>query len=303
MEKIKNFIMTSLWKKRSRRILTRSHIRLADAKRTIDWNFRGGKRFFELYTPEILSSHKWCFIVCCNNSGSSLLQSILENSAQVSTMPHEGQRYTKTIENAHRRGHERVWIEFINDLRLTEADSLERIPRLVHDWMGVLEHPIKKVIIEKTTANAVRMRWLQKAFPNSYFIGLIRNGYAVTEGIYRKGKKPVSRGAYHWNHVNKIMMEDAKKIKNFFQLKYEDMVENPSETSKKVGEFLNIDSSKVNEAMKGEFSFSTISGQDKQSIRNMNIDSINRLSEDDIKIIDKYADEMLTYFNYKKIIS
>ena len=35
------------------------------------------------------------------------------------------------------------------------------------------------------------MRWLQEVFPNSCFIGVVRNGFAVAEGIKRKGEKPV----------------------------------------------------------------------------------------------------------------
>lgn len=288
-----------LLEERVNRFITQACNKFDNVNRDISWYIRGGRRFFGLYTQELLASHKWCFIVSCNNSGSSLLQAILENSGQVSTMPHEGQRYTTTLVKAHRRGHERVWSEFLDDLRLTEINSSDYLPRLVHDWLYVLKFPIKKIIIEKTTANSVRMRWLQNAFPNSYFIGLIRNGYAVTEGIHRKGKKSMSRGARHWNLVNKIMLEDANKIRNFLELRYEDLVEDAEETSNKLGKFLNIDSSMIYEAMKGKFDFQTIKGKDQQSINNMNMKSIDRLSQADIKLIEKEADEMLTYLSYK----
>ena len=213
-------------------------------------------------------------------------------------MPHEGQRYTTTLEKAHRKRYERVWSEFIQDLRLTEADSLDCVPRLVHDWMRVLKHPLKKVIIEKTTANAVRMRWLQKAFPNSYFIGLIRNGYAVAEGIRRKGRKSLSRGARHWNLTNKIMINDAQKIRKFIEIKYEDMVDNSEDTSKKLGEFLDIDHLMIYKAMTKTFNFSTISGQNYQPIKNLNMDSINTLSQAEMQSITEEAQEMLTFFKY-----
>ena len=287
-----------LWKERNKRILSRAHMHLTDICCAFDWYVKGGKHFFETYAHEIISAHKWCFIGCCNNSGSSLLQSILENSGQVSTMPQEGQRYTTTLERCHRKGHERVWGEFIQDLRMTEDDSLKLVPRLVHDWMKILKSPTKEVIVEKTTANAVRMRWLQQAFPNSYFIGLVRNGFAVSEGIRRKGGKTLERGAHHWNLVNKVMLQDAKCIRNYLEIRYEDIVENFEETSKKLGKFLDLDQVKIYEAMTGKFNFTTINTQNSQSITNLNKDSINRLSKSDIEIINNVASEMLLHFGY-----
>jgi hypothetical protein len=77
-------------------------------------------------------------------------------------MRHEGQRYTR---------------------------ALRPVPRLLFDWLEALGTPLSPRILEKTTANAVRMRWLHQAFPRSAFIGVVRNGYAVAEGIRRKGTR------------------------------------------------------------------------------------------------------------------
>lgn len=147
-------------------------------------------------------------------------------------MPHEGQRYTRALARAARRGHERVWSEFLDDLRMSTKDDLSRAPCLLHDWMREFSVPIRETIVEKTTANAVRMPWLQKVFHRSCFIALVRNGYAVTEGIRRKGLKSVERGARHWNVVNKIMMEDAQDINNFLLLHYEDLVNKPNDVAR-----------------------------------------------------------------------
>ncbi len=103
----------------------------------------------------------------------------------------------------------------------------------------------------------------------------------------------------HWNLVNKIMLQDSKNVKNYLELRYEDIVEDARGTSEKLGEFLDIESNMVYEAMKGEFDFQTIIGEDHQPINNMNMASINRLSQEDIQNIEKEANEMLTFLDYK----
>lgn len=281
------------------RVNARLALKLQDVGRSLSWNTFGGRRFYSRHAKDIVASHKWCFIVACNNSGTSLLQSMLERSGEVSAMEHEGHRYTKVFVRANRKHYERVWSEYLDDLRMDANDSINCLPRLIHDWMGALRFPLKNIVIEKTTVNAVRTLWLQKAFPHSYFIGLVRNGYAVTEGIRRKGNKSVERGAKQWNIVNKIMLEDSKKLDNYLELRYEDLVSKPSETSDKVSQFLGIDKRKIQKAMQKEYRFETIRGKEAQKIEDMNKESIDRLEATDKEIIYKYASEMLDLMGYE----
>ncbi len=276
-----------VWKDRVLRIQAKAFIAKNDAARALNWYIGNGRKYFEQNSQDIISAHKWCFIVGCNNSGTSLLQAILEASGQVSTFPHEGQRYTKVIKRAYKRGHERVWTEYLHELRLTQGDSKVCVPRLIHDWMLSMERPFNEIIVEKTTANAVRMTWLQKVFPNSYFIGVVRNAYAVTEGIRRKGKKSVERGAHHWNLVNKIMVNDAKLVDNFITIRYEDVVEKPQESLHNIANFIGLDIDDFKMEM-------------RQHIRNFNSESISRLSKSDIETIQSIAEEMLEYYGYSE---
>lgn len=292
-------VSTKVWRQRFYWVYMRAMLQASDWHRAIDWHLLGGRRFFDRYSRELLGSHQWFFIVACNNSGTSLLQDMLGSTGQVSTMPHEGQRYTNTLVRATKKGYERVWSEYLGELRMTEESPKSLNSRLVHDWMQEMELPIKKIIVEKTTANAVRMLWLQEVFPNSYFIGVVRNGYAVTEGIRRKGHKSVERGARHWNEVNKIMVQDSQKIKNYFQLYYEDLVANSEQSIKLLADFVGIDYEKLQSSMRKNYGFDTIRGYQQQKIINLNSESISRLNADDIKTIYSHASEMLDYHGYK----
>ncbi len=292
-------VSIKFWRQRYYWVYMRTMLQASDWHRAIDWHFLGGQRFFNRYLQELLESHQWFFIVACNNSGTSLLQDMLGSTGQVSTLPHEGQRYTSTLVRATKKGYERVWSEYLADLRMTEKSPKRVVSRLVHDWMQEMQQPIKKIIIEKTTANAVRMLWLQEVFPNSYFIGLVRNGYAVTEGIQRKGHKSVERGAKHWNEVNKIMVGDSQKIKNYFQLYYEDLVGNSEQKMKDLADFVGVDYEKLKSSMRKDYGFDTIRGYQQQKVINLNSESISRLKPEDIKTIYSCASEMLDYHGYK----
>ena len=283
------------WRQRVLRIQTRAAHKFSDFGRSLDWHARGGRQFFERYYNEIIAGHKWCFIVGCNNSGTTLLQDLLGKTLPVSIQPHEGQRYTSALRKAHKRGYERVWTEFIDDLQMSYDDSTACIPRLLHDWLREYETPMEHILIEKTTANAVRMPWLQKAFPNSYFIGLVRNGYAVTEGVRRKGQKSINRGARHWNAANKIMLDDAVHIHRFMKLSYEDMTAQPYDSLQKITEFLDL---KINCLATRDVAAPLLDG-----VRNMNAESIARLNTNDMNTVQLEANEMLSHLGYEPSIA
>lgn len=286
------------WKKKKDYLEFLAGMYLGDMKRSTSWYIGGQKQRYQGQCRGIIDSQKWCFLVGCNNSGTSLLHKMLHRTGEVVSTEREGQYYTAVLERGHRRGYERVWTEFLNDIRMDENTEAD-IPRLVYDWVSSVEQPLKSVFLDKTTLNAVRMRWLQKAFPNSYFIGLVRNGYSVCEGIIRKGRKDATRAAVHWNLVNRIMMEDSQYIRNFMMVRYEDLVTKQEDTAKDIANFLGLSEGKLVETLDSKFNFETLDGKQSQGIKNYDQESIAKLSESQIQVIGENAKEMLTYFGYE----
>lgn len=287
------------WLRRKERLLFLWGMYSGDLLRFFHWHFQGGKKHFSKVFQEIINNHKWCFIVGCNNSGTSLLHNLLKNTGQVSTHDREGQYFTRVLTRGNRKGHERVWTEFLHEIAMDETHGEFNVPRLLHDWMSSIQQPMKDLFVDKTTLNAVRMRWLQKIFPNSYFIGLVRNGYAVVEGVKRKGKKDIVRGAKHWNLVNKIMIEDSKEIKKFLLVKYENLVDDQEITAKKIASFLGIKEEVLLNSLVSKFKFETLSGREPQKIKNFNQDSIAMMSKKELETIRSIAAEMIDFFEYK----
>jgi len=271
---------------------------LADSACEISWQLPGRKSWYRKNLDMLVGTHKWVFIVGCNNSGTSILQRIFDASGQVSTMEFEGQRYTKVLPRAWRRGHERVWTEYKEDLVLQPGDRAMLKPRLLHDWLRSLAKPVNSIVVEKTPANVLRMEWLQECFPDSCFIGLVRNGYAVAEGIRRKSNKSLERAARHWQAANATLLENCRGVNRYLEISYEEITEHPASSSARIAAFIGIDSTAIENAMSGEFAFSTVHGKGRLELHNLNADSIARLSQADIDIIRNNAAEMLDYFGY-----
>jgi hypothetical protein len=147
------------------------------------------------------------------------------------------------------------------------------------------------------------MRWLQKHFENAHFIGIMRNGYAVSEGITRKADPkhlinswPIEMSAYQWKRSNEVMQQDAEHLKKFMWITYEDLAGDTVETLNKITDFIGVDDFETFESDRQW----SIHERDEQ-VRNMNDESIARLSPEQIKIINEVAGDMLDEFGYTRL--
>lgn len=253
-------------------------------------------------------NHKWVFIMGCNNSGTSLLYNVLGEHPEIGKIAIESANeniffpsfVTNTLPSSYKSGVDRVWTEKPEIFRLTEESSRLDENRLRYDWLNMVK--LKKrdprpYLLEKTTENAIRSRWLQKVFPDSYFIGLVRNGYAVCEGIRRRKGYDIARIARFWNAANKIMLEDSRYLKNFKLITYEDLAENPEKALSEIAGFLNIDKAPIPGIVKNMRSSQNIYAR-SLPIQNLNQESIKRLSAENIEKVNMEAGEMLRKFGY-----
>jgi len=252
--------------------------------------------------------HRWIFIMGCNDSGTSLLYNILGEHPQIGKVATESVNLSKiwpsyitnVLPSSLKSGCDRAWTERPDIFHLTEKDARIDENRLRYDWLNIVKarkREDRPYLLEKTTENACRSRWLQKVFPNSYFIGVVRNGYAVSEGLRRNTGYPVERCARHWNMANKVMLEDGKYLKNFKLIKYEDLTGDPKKTLSEIADFLMIDKGSLSELSNKTWQTQNIYGK-PTVIQNMNQASIDRLSKEDIDRIEKETHEILECFEY-----
>jgi Sulfotransferase family len=115
---------------------------------------------------------------------------------------------------------------------LTETSELltpENVARLRASWHSYWDKRAT-IFVEKTPGNLLMTRFLQAAFPNSYFVVIRRHPVPVCLGTPRLGQATATslhRLFEHWLHCHDIFNEDKKFLKHLYELTYEEYIENP----------------------------------------------------------------------------
>lgn len=134
-----------------------------------------------------MKNHTFVLLGGCTNSGTGLVRILLSKHPNISVLPKEGPKLTILLPDDDRCNlPRRLFGLYPETYRLTEKDLPKfDFNKIFKDWSAYWDLN-KPVLFEKCPANATRMRLLRAAFPHALFIGLIRNPYAVCEGIRRR---------------------------------------------------------------------------------------------------------------------
>jgi hypothetical protein len=124
----------------------------------------------------------------------------------------------------------------------TESSSLltpQNVAKLRATWHSYWDNS-KSIFVEKTPENFLMTRFLQAAFPNSYFVILRRHPVPVSRGgqKWTSNITSLNRMFEHWLHCYELFEEDRKHLKHVYELRYEDYVENPDKYHQEIAAFL-----------------------------------------------------------------
>lgn len=145
-----------------------------------------------------MQNHKFIFIGGLHRSGTSLLFQCLREHPQISGFKNtkawedEGQHLqsvyspAKTFGGTGRFGFNQA--SFMDEN--SELATSENSEKLFHQWEKYWDIQ-KPVLLEKSPPNLVRTRFLQKLFPNSFFIIVLRHPIAVYYATKRWCKNPL----------------------------------------------------------------------------------------------------------------
>lgn len=277
--------------------------------RKITWRERLMPAFqrdwFRLLLTPLLTTPKdkaYIFIVGCYCSGTTLLSYLLGQHSEISTLPTEGASLTGELVTPEELGWRRMMHQCLPDLRSDLRWA--NLHRLKKQW-GFFHDKSKTFFLEKSISNWARIDWLAKNFNGAWFIWIIRNGYAVAEGLRRRSAEPsrytakeyphgypVELCAREWVVSNTAIESLLKPIEYKMMIKYEDLTEDKEVSIKLLLEQLSVKNKKIK--MVDSFRFHG----ETQPVKNMNAQSITRLSKRDIEKINEVAGECLERWCY-----
>lgn len=242
---------------------------------------------------------KWVFIVGCYGSGTTLVNKMLATHPMVGSLPKEGQFLTDQLPMPRSFGLSRLWALRPELFYLDEhSPDCGRALKIKRQWGTRFNDPTRPILTEKSVSNMARIRWLEKNFAPAQFIAIIRSPYAVAESIRRKKSNALEDCARQWLKSNEIMLRDLEHVKSKYIMHYENLTENPNEIWQEVLDFIGIDNPK-GDILELKWQ---IHGNDSR-ITNMNARYVDSLSNQDLTIIEKHTEPLLSQFNYKIEVS
>jgi Sulfotransferase family len=256
-------------------------------------------------------AEKFLFIICMNNSGSTLLERVLSRCQNVVGLPapggpdHQvnGQRFVKQyMPSPEQLKCRRIWSE---QAGILQDEMRYRWSLIKERWRQEWARNSKfhtarpRVLLEKSPPNIYRASMLQKHFENSFFILMQRNPYAVAEGIRRRAQLSIERCIRHWICCAQQQMRNEKILHQAIKLNYEELSECPDTCRQRVVNFMpelgDLD-------IRQDVAVHSVEGHLRQAIRNYNQKQIALLSKEDFADINRHLDqvpEVMAHFGYQ----
>lgn len=259
--------------------------------------------------PNLIKTH--LFVICANNSGTTFLRNALATSRHTWNLVREGQHTfgfagpSSIGMQAHKRwASENHWIETFANPKNYDWGTIKK----AWYFQAFSKDQNACVFIEKSPPFLLIVDQLINNFPNAKFLFMVRNPYAVVEGIRRKSppqkwgnvslEKKITVAADHVINCLKFQKQNLKKWGHhgvFFS--YEQMCAEPEKVETQIKNLVpEIDDLVLKQRIKVK--------EYNEELRNMNDQQIKRLTADDKAQINRVflrEKELLEFFNYSII--
>jgi hypothetical protein len=235
------------------------------------------------------------------------LDNILASHPLIGGLPIEGAFLTTELSLPEDFGWPRMWCRCLKKVRNLPENLLhKKAVNIKRDW-SIWYAKTEPNLLEKSIVNSTSMLFFEKYFKPAHFIHIVRNGYAVAEGIRRKAdlhrwknkyykhQYPIELCAEQWKQSINLINSDKKFIRRLIEIRYEDLVGNTAGVVNQILSFLGLPELS-DECFKRNWNIHNIDSP----ITNMNTVSFKGLSANDILIIEKIARKELLYYGYEK---
>tara|TARA_R110002124_G_scaffold163261_1_gene330548 strand:+ start:8452 stop:9252 length:801 start_codon:yes stop_codon:yes gene_type:complete len=242
-------------------------------------------------TEAVIDTH--LFVIGPNNSGSTLLRTLIETGSQCLTLPMEGQHVPGFIGPSSRGTGTRLiwasrpeWVSAFRDPSAYDWSKTRRAWALQARNRADDQKSPSRILVTSSPPFLLIVDQLRAQFPDARFIFLARNPYAAIEGIVRRAnQQPLAPGEdiakIAATHIGKSLHQQAINIDQHADLSvsmtYEDLCENPEAAAAKI-EDLAPELGSINFAKRVQ-----VKGQPLGAIVNNNNKQIARLTAKEIK--------------------
>jgi hypothetical protein len=111
---------------------------------------------------------------------------------------------------------------------------------IMEQWAQYFD-PTCHYYIEKSPPNLIRTRFLQRLFPKSKFIVILRHPVAVSYATQKWSRTSIRSLVEHSLRGYEIFMKDISHLRHVYVLRYEDFVYSPQDEINKIYDFLDLE--------------------------------------------------------------
>jgi len=189
----------------------------------------------------------FCFIAGLHRSGTSVLARSLGEHTQVSgfqntgVIEDEGQ-FLQSVYPAAREFGGPGRFGFDPRSHLDETSDLatsENAVRMFREWRDYWDTN-KTVLLEKSPPNLLKTRFLQRVFPDTKFVVILRHPIATSLATQNWSRTTLESLIEHWLICHERFMLDRKLLQHCEMLRYESFVSHPEVTLQNVQRFLQL---------------------------------------------------------------
>ncbi len=200
---------------------------------------------------------KFIFLAGLHRSGTSLLHEIIREHPEVSgfsntNVPEDEGQHLQTIYEPAKSFGGPGKFAFNQMAYMDESHPLatnKYAEAIFTQWSGYYDLS-SNYLIEKSPPNLIRTRYLQKLFPNSKFIIILRHPIAVAYATQKWSSTSIKSLIEHSIRAYEIFLEDFEYLYTVYIIRYEEFVSEPQKTVDSIFKFLNLDSIEIHHQVK-----------------------------------------------------
>lgn len=233
--------------------------------------------------------NKFLFILSPPFCGSTLLHELISTSSHVSANHVIGTREGQTLPTVRQImfDHHERW------------DEKKKYPwdMIKKEWLRYWD-VTKPVLIEKSPPNIIRAMDIEGVFKPAYFICIVRDPYAHSEGLIRRSGMLPAQAAQFSITCLRHQKNNINCLKKIIYFRYEDLVTFPDCVKEKIVEFIpELEDINLNHT------FNVHNFKDlPMKLTNLNEEKISKLTREQLDAINTVFvtdREIIEYFDYK----